>query len=532
MEKSMFDLIIKNGNVIDGTGSEPKICDIAVKGDLIAELGRFDESLAPEIYDAKGFFVCPGFIDIHSHSDFTALIQPPGQSKIRQGITTEVCGNCGMSASPLFGAALKQRQGTLKEFGIEDSWSDLHQYFFVLSQKSLFTNIIPLTGHGNIRACVLGYENISPSPEQMAAMQSLLRDELKKGSWGMSSGLIYPPGVYAEKTELVELAKIVAEFGGIYTSHIRSESDFLVEAVEEAVDIGSKSDASVLISHLKTMGSKNWDRLEAVFEIIEKARQQGVKIFADRYPYTAAATELDAVLPAWACEGGNEAEIVRLKDRSLREKIFEDVSRKDYLADEVVVSSVASEKNRNLQGKTLSECAVIRNQSIRDTLFDLLLEENLKVEAFFFCMSDENLKKILRKKWVVIGSDSSVWDRGSKWDLRNPHPRSFGTFPKFIRKYVHDEKLFSIEDAVKKMTGDTAGIIGIEKRGRLALGFFADMVVFNMQEIRDMAVYEQPRQYPAGIESVMVNGKWAIKGGELTGNYPGKVILKTEETLK
>lgn len=525
----MFDLIIKNAYLIDGTGAVPGTADIAVKDGIIAGRGRFDENSAGQVYDAQGFWVCPGFIDIHSHSDFTLLIQPPGQSKIRQGITTEVCGNCGMSYAPLFGAALKRRQDTLKEFDIKESWSDIEQYHHLVEKKQLFTNIIPLTGHGNIRACIMGYENRPPTRDELGAMKGLLRSELEKGSWGMSSGLIYPPGVYAETAELIELSKALADFGGLYASHIRSEADHLVEAVAEAIDIGRHSGAAVQISHLKTMGPKNWEKLDAVFHLIETARGQGIRVSADRYPYVAAATELDVVLPVWACEGGSEAELARLKDRALREKIFAEVSRKDCLGEEVVVSSVSSERNKPLQGKTLSRCASLRNQTLMDTLFDLLVEEKLKVEAFFFCMSAGNLHKILKKPWVVIGSDASVWDIGASWEKRNPHPRAFGTFPRFIREFVFEKQLFSIQEAVKKMTADTAGVIGLKKRGKISEGFAADLVVFSPERVRDRADYENPKQYPIGIESVMVNGQWAVKHEELTGNHPGKVILKKKE---
>jgi N-acyl-D-amino-acid deacylase len=525
----MFDVLIKGGFVIDGTGSPMAEEDIAIKGDEILETGRLDSAEAAEIIDAVGCYVCPGFIDIHSHSDFNILVRPQGQSKIQQGVTTEVCGNCGLSASPLLGMARQQREKSLKAFGLDITWSTLKEFVEVIGEKKLLSNIVPLVGHGNIRGSVIGYENRVPSPEEMKKMVAMLEQEMESGAWGLSSGLIYPPGVYAGQKELVGLAQVVRRFGGIYASHIRNEGDFVIEAIEEALNIGKCSGIPMQISHLKTMGKRNWDKLPSVFARIEKAIDEGVAVTADRYPYTAAGTGLDSVLPSWACQGGAEAELERLRSSSLRDEIFSDILKNTSereIADDITISRVFSQKNKFIEGKTLAQASELRKQTVKDALFDLLIEEGLDVDAILFYMSEENLKKIMRKDYVMVGSDSSVWDTQGPLSAGKPHPRGFGTFPRFIRKYVFEENVLSLEDAVKKMTGQPAEKMGFVDRGFVKKGCKADIVIFKKEDLRDNSTYESPHGYPSGIIRVMVNGRWVLAEGNLTGAYPGIVLLK------
>ncbi len=357
----------------------------------------------------------------------------------------------------------------------------------------------------------------------------MLREVMDAGVWGLSSGLFYPPGTYAEAPELIVLARIAAQYGGIYASHIRSEEDRVVEAVEEAITIGRESGAAVQISHLKTMGEKNWSKLERIFDIIEEAINTGLDITADRYPYIAAATDLDALLPAWACEGGIDQELERLHDKELREKIFAAIVNGQNPAevfDRVLISRVFNEHNRELEGRTVTEAARLRKQEIQETFFNLLIDEQLRIDALFFTMSEENLQKIFRKDYVMIGSDSAAWDTEGLLGAGKPHPRCFGAYPRVLRKYVMEDKVLKLEPAIRKMTVQPALKLGLPDRGLIRPGYLADLVVFNAAKVRDSATYADPQQFPEGICRVMVNGRWVVQDGRITGERPGMVLLK------
>jgi N-acyl-D-amino-acid deacylase len=525
----MFDSIIKHGFVIDGSGFPGIIKDIGISRGVISALGDLDGAPAREIFEARDFAVCPGFIDIHSHSDFNLLHEPPGRSKIMQGVTTEVCGNCGLSGAPLLGSAKEQRRKSLTGAGISITWSSMQEYVELLQSRGLFCNVAPLIGHGNLRGSVIGYENRNPSQKEMDAMAGLLRDSLEAGAWGLSSGLFYPPGTYAADNELIALARISARYGGIYASHVRNEEDHVVPAVAEAVHIGREAGIPVQVSHLKTMGEKNWDKLPLLFDVIENALRQGFDISADRYPYTAAATDLDALLPPWACEGGVEKELECLYNRETQGKIFASIldhRRPEEFFDKIVISRVYNEHNKELEGKTVTEAAGKRNQTIQEAFFNLLIEEQARVEALFFTMSEDNLRRIYQKDYVMVGSDSAAWDPEGFLGSGKPHPRCFGAFPRFLRKYVLDERLLNLEQAVHKMTGQPAQKINLPDRGFIKQGYKADMVIIKLTELRDNATYDDPHQFPQGINRVMVNGSWAVREGRITGTRSGRVLLK------
>jgi N-acyl-D-amino-acid deacylase len=336
--------------------------------------------------------------------------------------------------------------------------------------------------------------------------------------------------VYADAEEIIFLAKIVASCGGIYASHIRSEEDLVVEAIEEALRIGREARISVQISHLKTMGEKNWHKLPLIFEKIEDAVQDGVDVAADRYPYTAASTDLDALLPAWACAGGIDAELARLRQEQERSKIFSWILAgrdAEQVFSKVRISRVFTERNKPHEGRTVAEAAEVLNKSIQDTFFDLLIEEQLRVGAIFFSMSEDNLQKIYQKDYVMIGSDSAVWDLEGPLGEGKPHPRGFGTFPRILKKYVFEQKVLSLEQAIKKMTGQPAAKLGLKDRGLIKEGYKADLVILNTETVSDLATYEHPHQFPAGISHVMVNGRWAVRDTIATGIFPGTVVLKT-----
>lgn len=525
----MFDSIIKGGFVIDGSGAPGIFQDIGISNGVIAALGGIEGAPSREIFEAQDFVVCPGFIDIHSHSDFNLLHVPPGRSKIMQGVTTEVCGNCGLSGAPLLGRVKEQRQKSLTGMGLSFTWSSMQGYVELLQSRGLFCNIAPLIGHGNLRGSVIGYENRGPSRKEMDTMAGLLRDGLDAGAWGLSSGLFYPPGAYAADYELIALARIAAQYSGIYASHIRNEEDSVVEAVAEAVKIGREAGIAVQISHLKTMGEKNWDKLSAIFDIMEKAQREGFDISADRYPYTAAATDLDALLPAWACEGGIEKELERLRDKEMQEKIFAfiiNLRRPEEIFDRVLIARVCNEHNKELEGKTVTEAAGLRHQTVKETFFNLLINEQVLVEALFFNMSEENLRRIYLKDYVMVGSDSAAWDTEGFLGEGKPHPRCFGAFPRVLRRYVLDDKVLKLEQAIGKMTGQPGTKLGLKDRGLIKQGYKADLVIMKLEELRDKATYENPQQFPEGINRVMVNGTWAVQDGHSTDKRSGTVLLK------
>ncbi len=525
----MFDILIKNARIVDGTGSPSFEGSIGIKGEKISAVGDLYESQAETIIDAKGLAVSPGFIDIHAHSEFTLLADPRGEGKVMQGVTTEVSGNCGLSAGPLYGEYFERRKGDLKELGLELSWHDLDTYLEILETAGTSLNFATLIGHGNLRGSVVGYGNRKPTHEEMEKMKSLLRDSMKAGGFGLSSGLIYPPGVYSETEELIELAKVVKEFGGFYASHMRSEGEKLLEAISEAIRIGEESGIPVQISHLKTGGERNWHKLEGAFELIEAARERGIDVTADRYPYTASSTDLDAILPSWAYEGGVEAELKRLSDPDTRDRLKNDILTqhpKDDYWETVMVAAVDTEKNRGFEGKTMAEVAREMGKEPCEALFDFLLEERLRISAIYFSMSEENLRKILRKDYVMVGSDSSARAINGPTRLGKPHPRTFGSFPRILSKFVREEKVLTLEDAVRKITFLPAHRLGLNDRGVIKNGAFADLVIFNPERVHDTASYTEPYSYPMGIRHVIVNGTFVVRDGAHTGAMPGKVLRR------
>ncbi len=527
----MFDLLIKDARIIDGSGSPSFIGSVGIKGEKIVAIGDIRESEASTVFHANGLAVSPGFIDIHSHSEFTLLADPRGEGKVMQGVTTEVSGNCGLSAGPLYGDYFERRKGDLSELGLELSWHSLGEFFSTLENRGLSLNFATLIGHGNLRGSVVGYGNRKPTVDEMEKMKTLLREAMKTGGVGLSSGLIYPPGVYSDIEELIELAKVVKEFGGIYASHMRSEGEKLLEAITEAIRIGEGAGIPVQISHLKTGGEKNWHKLEGAFELIEAARLRGVDVTADRYPYTASSTDLDAILPSWAYEGGADAELARLADPETRERLKNEIitqhPNEDYW-EKVMVASVDTEKNRGFEGKTMAEVAREMEKEPCEALFDFLIEEKLRISAIYFSMSEENLRRILQKPYVMVGSDSSARAIDGPTRLGKPHPRTFGSFPRVLSKFVREEKVLTLEEAVMKMTSLPAQRLGFKERGIIKRGAYADLVIFNPERVHDTASYTEPYAYPMGIRHVIVNGTFVVKDGAHTGAEPGKILRNLE----
>lgn len=529
----MYDILIKNGRIVDGFNAPSFNGDIGIKDERIIAIGSLGiGSLGTKIINAKDKVVCPGFIDIHSHSDFTIMVNPKAESKVRQGVTTEVCGNCGFSGAPQYHQLKDRIKKICQEFEINYEWNSLKEYLELLEGIGLGVNFVPLIGQGNIRASIVGYGDRRPTIKEVDKMKKLIAKCMEHGAFGISTGLIYPPGCFTKTDELIEICKVVGEAGGMYITHLRNEADKLLDAVKEAIDIGGMANIQkVHISHFKACGKRNWDKLHAVFEEIEKDLGFGLSITCDRYPYTAASTDLDAILPNWVYEGGIEKELERLKDQQLRNKISNQISTTHQdinYWNSIMISSVKTQANKWMEGKRISE--IVAEKKIVDPcelVFSLLLEEEGRVEVILFDMSEDNLREILKKPYAMIGSDASARADYGILSTTRPHPRAFGTFPAVLAKYVREEKLLNLEEAIYKMTYQPAQLLGIKDRGRLKEGNFADIVVFNLEKVKDLATYASPFLYPTGIEYVIINGKIIIEKGNHTGTLAGKVIRKT-----
>jgi N-acyl-D-amino-acid deacylase len=523
----ILDIVVKDGLMIDGSGREERVIDVGIKGDKIEAIGNLNENLAGKVINARGLVVSPGFIDSHSHSEFTILADSRAKSKVMQGVTTEINGNCGLSAAPLIGESREQREGDFKELGIKERWTTFSDYFSILERRGLGLNFATLVGHGNIRASVIGYNDRHPSKEEMRKMEVLLEDALKDGAVGMSTGLCYPPGIYSSTEEIIGLSKILPKYRGIFTSHIRSEGDRLLESVDEVIRVGKEAETPIHISHLKTSGEKNWSKIDALFDLIDGSRDEGVDITCDRYPYIASSTDLDAILPYWTYEGGSEKELKRLKSsrvqKRIREEVLQEHPEKNYW-ERVNVASVSSQENKWMEGKSLAYISSQINKDPVDTLFHILIEERLRVSAIYFSMSEENMRRILKKPYTMIGSDSSTRSDNGITAKGKPHPRGFGTFPRVLGRYVREEGILTLEEAIYKMTGFTARRYGIKSRGLIREDYYADITVFDPERINDRSIFDNPFLYPDGIVYVIVNGIPVVEDGELKGTLPGRVF--------
>ena len=542
-----IDLLIKNGIVYDGTGGEPFEADVGIAGDRIAFIdknSKFKIQNSKKFIDAKGLAVSPGFIDTHAHSEFTVLADPRAEGKISQGITTEINGNCGLSAAPLYGEAFEHREKDLKELGIKERWSTFEEYFRILEKKGTALNFLTLAGHGNIRASVIGYKDKKPTASELKKMRDLLQKTIDAGAIGLSTGLIYPPGIYSGTNELIELCNVLSQnlksphppfskggrggiTSGIYTSHMRSEGKGLIESIKEIIRIGKEANIKVHISHIKTSGKENWDKIDEAISLINSARKKGLKVTCDRYPYTASSTDLDTILPSWTYDGGAKEELRRLKSSQVLEKIKKEILHghpdNDYWT-KVSVSSVSSQKNKWMEGKTLSYISRKINESPVDALFKILIEEKLRAGAIFSTMSEDNLRRFLSLPYAMIGSDSSARSMSGITYDGKPHPRGFGSFPGFLGKYVRDERLMSMSEAIYKITMLPAKTFGIQKRGIIKKGAFADIVVFDPERIIDRATFDKPFLKSEGINYVVVNGTPAVWKGKFTGTAAGKIL--------
>ncbi len=524
----VFDWLIVNGRVIDGTGRPPFFADVGIVGDKIAAIGQLFHAQAKNRIDAMGKFIAPGFIDIHTHFDIALLVHPEAYCSISQGVTTVVVGNCGHSPAPIS----KERRNELKQLlsvidsSVEWQWERFGEFLDSLESVKPSVNVIPLVGHCALRASVVGFENRPATEDELKAMQKLLEECMDEGAWGLSSGLIYPPSAFANVDELVALTEVVAKRGGLYSTHMRSESDALVAAVTEALQTALKSGVKLQISHHKASRKPNWGKVAVTLQLIEKAALQHDVNF-DAYPYTAGSANLSQILPLWAFEGGAAAMLKRLGDSHQREQILEALKSDETLEwGKIIVASVASDEYRGFQGKTLTEIARELGTSPPEATLHLIEHERNAVTMVWFVMDEQDVEQVLTHPLCLVGSDALTIPASPNSLEPKPyvHPRTYGTFPKVLRWLVREKGKLTWHEAIAKMTGKTALKLGLKMRGLVREGYFADLVVFDPDEIADQATYENPHSPAKGIDWVFVNGTPALAEGQPTNARSGQVL--------
>ena len=526
--RNRFDIVIRNGRIVDGSGAAPLLADLGIRNDRIIAIGDLSAATADRIIDAETLAVAPGFIDMHTHTDIELLVNPRAESKIHQGVTTEVAGNCGSSPFPLTEQdrleALTQRQA---RYGINDNWTDISGFYRALKKRGTSVNYLSLTGHGDLRAAVVGKNDVIPSASQMELMKVLLAESMEAGSFGMSTGLEYAPGSYAKTDELIELCKVVARKNGIYSTHMRNEDDSVEEAFAEALQICRAAGVSTEISHFKACNKNNWPKIDHLLEMLQTAADAGYPVLADRYPYNAWSTGLTSFLPLWARQGSTDEILARLQNPADATNIREyTLTRGAKIGgwDRIVIADCRSDENRIWEGLSIEECTRQSNRPAFDFIRDLLVEERGRVGVIGFAMDENNLKKVLASPLVCIGSDGNAKSPVGLLSEGKPHPRSYGTFARVLGRYCREEKIFDLSTAVHKMTGLPAQKLGLRQRGILAEGNFADITIFNPATVADKATFSDPHQFAQGIQYVLVNGIVTIENGKHTGAVAGEIL--------
>ena len=529
---AQFDLMIVNGLVYDGQGGDPYRADIGVNGDRIAAIGS-DLGSAGKTIDATGLAIAPGFINMLSWATESLIEDGLSQGDIRQGVTLEVMGE-GWSMGTLndiMKDELLKQQGDIK---FDISWTTLGEYLQFLEDKGISNNVASFIGATTVRIHELGHADRAPDELELKRMQDLVHEAMKEGAMGVASSLIYAPAFYADTAELVALSEAAAAHGGRYISHLRSEGNQLLEAVDELITIAREAEIGAEIYHLKAAGADNWPKIDQVFEMIESARASGLDISADMYNYTAGATGLDAAMPPWVQEGGLDAWIERLRDPSIRERLVGEISTPTnewenlYLAtggaDKVLLIGFKNPDLKYLTGKSLDEVSKMRGTTPEITMMDLVIEDDSRVSTAYFIMSEDNVKKKIAQPWMAFGSDAESMAPEGVFLLSNPHPRAYGNFSRLLGKYVRDEQVISLQEAIRRLTSFPAGNLKIQDRGSLKEGYFADIAIFDPAAIRDQATFAAPHQYATGMQHVIVNGIPVLMEGEHTGETPGRFV--------
>jgi N-acyl-D-amino-acid deacylase len=520
----MLDLLLKNGVIIDGSGNPSYRGDIAISDELIQAIGVVNEE-AREIVDITGLVVAPGFIDTHSHSDLFLIHDPSSLSKIMQGITTEIIGQDGLGEAPIRQELVDEWRRYLSGLNgdppIDWSWKGLDEYLHVLEATKTAVNVACLVGHGNLRLLVMGMENKNSSDMEIEEMKKLLRASLEAGAIGMSTGLIYAPCVYSDTNELIELCKVVAEYSGVFVVHMRDEGDKLLESIDEVLTIARESGVHAHISHFKAGGKRNWGKSREALLKLDEAHSMGLQISYDQYPYTAGSTFLSSLLPSWVHEGGVDRLLKRIRDSGTRERIKAEYrvrleSGRATGWDQVLITYVESAENKQFEGKNLAEIAEIREYHPVDILMDLVIEENNMASMASFTMSEKDIERIMRHPLGMVCTDGLL--------LGKPHPRAYGAFPRVLGKYVREQKVLRLEEAVRRMTSYPSRVFNLGKRGYILVGFIADLVIFSPTTILDSSTYEEPRRYPSGIKHVIVSGELSVKNGQYIEIKNGNII--------
>jgi N-acyl-D-amino-acid deacylase len=518
----MLDLILKNGKIVDGTGNPWFFGDVGIKDGIIAAVGSIDQEAVRTI-DAKRQVIAPGFIDGHCHSDLMILDHPLSEIKLQQGVTAEVLGNCGLAPAPLSKqhAALLQNyvQPVLGSTKWKWPWETVAEYMAFVGKSNPAEHVATFVAHGALRIAVMGFDNRPATKEELARMKALLEEGMRAGAIGLSIGLLYAPGSYTRKEEIAELCKVLTKFDGLLSTHIRGEGGSLLASVDEVIWIAEEAGVSLHVSHLKAAGKRNWGKAVQALELIENARARGMDVTCDVYPYAASSTMLTTVLPPWVLEGGIDRALEAMKQPEIRDRIRNELSEEQTEWDNLLlstgwqsiyISSVQSAANLALEGKHIAEIAELRGQDPADCMIDLLIAEQGKVSIVYFLMSDDDVKQVIGWDHSLIASDSLHCETGK------PHPRLYGTFPRLLAKYVRDDRVLSLEQAIRKITSFPVQRFQLGKRGLLTPGYAADVVVFDPEAIRDNATFEDPRQYPTGISRVLVGGQTAMENGNHT----------------
>jgi N-acyl-D-amino-acid deacylase len=531
-QQSAYDIIIRNGTVYDGTGGAPRRADVGIKGDQIAAIGDLSKAKAATEVDVKGLAVAPGFINMLSHSETSLIADYHSLSELRQGVTTQIFGESSMG--PLNDVMKRNRLTTQGDIKYDIPWTTLADYLKYLEQRGVSQNVASFIGAGTIREYVIGLEDKPPTTQQLEQMQELVRREMEAGALGITTALIYAPNYFAKTDELIAMCKVASKYRGKYIAHIRSEANQLLEAVEELIRISREANIPAEIYHLKASGEQNWPKMDAVIKRINDARRQGLKITADMYTYTAGATGLTSTMPPWVLDGGYEALYRRLQDAETRKKIavamrtptneWENMFLLPGSLDRILLTGFRSEKLKPLTGKTLAEVAKMRGTDPTDTVMDLILEDQSRIGTTYFMMSEENIKKQIAQPWVSFGSDAASMAAEDAFLKSSTHPRAYGCFARLLGKYVREEKVISLAEAIRRLTSVPATTLELARRGLLKKGYFADVVVFDPQTIADKATFENPHQYAVGVKHVFVNGVQTLKDGEHTNAKPGRAL--------
>ncbi len=531
-EPKTYDLILRGGTIYDGSGGKPFAGDVAVDGDRVAAVGALGNAKGRTELDVKGLAVSPGFINMLSWATESLLVDGRAQSDIRQGVTLEVMGEGG-SMGPLNDAMKKEmveQQGDIK---FDVTWTTLGEYLDHLVAHGIAPNVASFVGATTLRIHEVGYADRPPTPEELARMRKLVAQAMEEGALGIGSSLIYAPAFYAGTDELVAICEEAAKHGGMYISHMRSEGNRLLEAIDELIEISRRAKLPAEIYHLKAAGQQNWGKLDAVIKKVEEARASGLAITADMYTYPAGATGLDAAMPPWVQEGGLQAWIARMKDPASRERVKNEMATPTdawenfFVAagpEQMLLVAFKNDKLKPLTGKTLAEVAKMRGKSPQETAMDLVIEDDSRVGTVYFLMSEDNIRRQIALPWLSFGSDAEAPTNEGVFLKNNPHPRAYGNFARLLGKYVRDEKVIPLEEAVRKLTSLPAANLKIRERGSLNPGYFADIAVFDPAKVQDHATFDKPHQYSTGVRHVFVNGIQVLKDGEPTGAKAGRVV--------